>query len=87
MTWEIIAGLTALISGFIAVMNVVVRVNRTLTSLEIAVTRLEEFIRDQTQENDKLKSVLQSHDLRIAGLECTGGGRVESGRNQKGVFQ
>ena len=69
MTWEITLGFFAIISAFIAVMKVVVRVNRTLTSLESAVNRLNDCIERQGVKNEKIFSQLNSHELRLARLE------------------
>ena len=40
MTWEIVAGVTALIATIISVLSVAVKINRTLVLLEAAVERL-----------------------------------------------
>jgi hypothetical protein len=69
MTWEITLGFFAIISAFIAVMKVVVRVNRTLTSLESAVNRLNDCIERQGVKNEKIFSQLSSHELRLTRLE------------------
>lgn len=69
MTWEIALGFFSIISAFIAVMKVVVRVNRTLTSLESAVNRLNECIGNQAVKNEKIFDRLGSHELRITRLE------------------
>ena len=44
MTWEIMSGLIVLSGAFISVMNVVIRVNRTLVSLEKTVQSLKEYM-------------------------------------------
>ncbi len=69
MTWEIVVGLTTLSGALIAVMNVVVRVNRTLTSLESAVKRLDEAVREQSAKNRTFYEQLGSHELRLSMLE------------------
>ena len=43
MTWEIAVGMFGIISAFIAVMNVVVKINTTLSKLEAAVIQLKEY--------------------------------------------
>lgn len=58
-----------MVSAFIAVMKVVVKVNRTLTSLEGAVNRLNECIGTQTLKNEKIFEQLSLHELRITLLE------------------
>lgn len=69
MTWEIVAGLITLTGALIAVMNVVVRVNRTLTALEGAVGRLDETVRDQSAKNRSFFDRLGNHETRISLLE------------------
>ncbi|MCQ2354723.1 MAG: hypothetical protein MJ102_06435 [Clostridia bacterium] len=69
MTWEIVVGLISLVGSLIAVMNVVVRVNRTLTVLESAVGRLDETVRDQSAKNRAFFDRLGDHETRITLLE------------------
>jgi len=69
MTWEIVIGLFALLSAFIAVFNIVVRVHRTLCSLEISVRHLNEFLEKQIGMNEKIFDRLSIHDLKIGRIE------------------
>ena len=69
MTWEITVGLFTLISAFIAVMNIVVKVNRTLTALESAVKRLTEYMEKQSTKNNNFYKQLSDHETRISILE------------------
>lgn len=69
MTWEITVGLFTLISAFIAVMNIVVKVNRTLTALESAVKQLTEYVEKQSKKNNNFYKQLSDHETRIAILE------------------
>lgn len=69
MTWEIMAGLITLVSALIAVMNVVVRVNRTLTALEAAVGQLDLTVREQSAKNRSFYDRLGDHETRISLLE------------------
>ena len=69
MTWEIAVGLFTLVSAFIAVMNVVVKVNRTLTALDISVKRLDESVKQQYEINKKTFGHLARQEKRIAMLE------------------
>ena len=69
MTWEIVLGLFTLLSAFLAVFNIVVKVNRTLCSLEISVNRLNEFIEKQTDMNEKFLGTLTEHGVKIARIE------------------
>ena len=69
MTWEIVLGLFTLLSAFLAVFNIVVKVNRTLCSLEISVNRLNEFLEKQTDMNEKFLGTLTEHGGKIARIE------------------
>ena len=66
MTWEIAVGLFTLVSALISVMNVVVKVNRTLTSLEGAVNRLNVSMEKQSTKNREIFDELDDHSLRLA---------------------
>ena len=69
MTWEIVLGLFAILSAFIAVFNVVVRVNKTLCSLEIVVKQIKECIEDQSAKNGIFFTRLSEHDIRLTKIE------------------
>lgn len=69
MTWEIAVGLFTILSALCGVMRVVVRVNRTLTTLDLSVKRLNECIADQAAKNEKLFSQLERCDRRLHELE------------------
>ncbi|MGM9631987.1 MAG: hypothetical protein ACI3XL_02715 [Eubacteriales bacterium] len=69
MTWEIAVGMFGIISAFIAVMNVVVKVNSTLAKLESAVIQLKEFMEKQSEKNSRFYTELAEHSKRIAVLE------------------
>lgn len=72
MTWEIAVGLFTMITAFIAVMKIVVRINKTLVSLDISVTRLNEYMEKQSQKNEKIFNSLEDHEQRITRLEAHG---------------
>ncbi|MGM9683084.1 MAG: hypothetical protein ACI3XQ_05755 [Eubacteriales bacterium] len=78
MTWEIVLGIFALVSAFIAVLNIVVRVNRTLCSLEIVVKQIKECIEKQSEKNSVFFSRLSEHDIRLNRLEDALGSRKDS---------
>lgn len=78
MTWEIVLGIFALVSAFIAVLNIVVRVNRTLCSLEIVVKQIKECIEKQSEKNGVFFSRLSEHDIRLNRLEDALGSRKDS---------
>jgi len=69
MTWEIALGQYLPVSAFIAVMNVVVKVNRTLTSLDITVKGLDESVNKQSEINKKIFGHLARQEKRISMLE------------------
>ena len=72
MTWEIAVGMFGIISAFIAVMNVVVKVNSTLARLESAVVQLKECMERQSEKNAHFYEELSQHEKRIAVLEQRG---------------
>ena len=69
MTWEIALGIFAMLSAFIAVFNIVVRVNKTLCSLEIVVKQIKECIERQSEKNGLFFSKLSEHDIRLTRIE------------------
>lgn len=69
MTWEIAVGMFGIISAFIAVMNVVIKVNSTLSRLEAAVLQLKETMERQAAKNAHFYEELNEHDKRILALE------------------
>ena len=69
MTWEILMGLIAIVGALISLMNVVVRVNRTLTSLEDAVERLNQNVKDQSEKNRQFYEKIGDHETRLSLLE------------------
>ncbi len=74
MSFETISGMiaasAALLSAFIAVFNIIIKVNRTLCSLEIAVKQLKEYIEKQSEKNGDFYDTLEDHELRITMLEA-----------------
>ena len=69
MTWEIISGFTVLLGAVISVMNIVVKVNKTLISLEATVRRLTDYMEAQDKRNGHFYSNLSSLDKRVTLLE------------------
>lgn len=69
MTWEIAVGLFTMLSAMCGVMKVVIKVNKTLTALDISVKRLNEYIDRQDQKNERLFSELDKCDRRLHELE------------------
>lgn len=71
MTWEIMSGLIVLFGAFLSVMNVVVKVNRTMVSLEKTVQSLKEYMEKQEKRNEHFYSVLNILDKRVTLIENT----------------
>ena len=69
MTWEIVLGIFALIAALIPILNVVVKVNKTLCSLEMAVKELQGFIEDQSAKNGIFYTRLTEHEVRLTKIE------------------
>ncbi|MBQ9080971.1 MAG: hypothetical protein IJY27_07880 [Clostridia bacterium] len=69
MTWEIAVGLFTIVSAFIAVMKVVVRINKTLTTLDISVNRLNDSMTRQAAKNKLIFGELEDHEKRLQRLE------------------
>ena len=69
MTWEIALGIFALIAAFVPVINVVVKVNKTLCSLEIVVKQIQEWIEDQSAKNGIFYTRLSEHEIRLTKIE------------------
>lgn len=69
MTWEIVVGIVTLVSALCSVISVVLRVNRTLVSLEDAVKELRTFMEGQCKENQTVRKILSNLDRRLSRLE------------------
>ncbi len=69
MTWEIMTGLMTLCGSLIAVLNIVIRLNRTLTSLEETVRRLDESVHEQSAKNRIFYEKIGDHEIRLSLLE------------------
>ena len=76
MTWEIAVGMFGIISVFIAVMNVVVKVNSTLSKLEAAVVQLKETMEHQSDKNAHFYTELSDHEKRLSVLEREWGAKI-----------
>ncbi len=71
MTWEIISGFVVLLGAVISIMNVVVKVNRSLISLEETVRRLNDYIEKQDERNGHFYRELNMLDKRVTVIERT----------------
>lgn len=76
MTWEIAVGIFGMISAFIAVMKVVVKINSTLAKLESAVIQLKETMERQSDKNNHFYTELAEHEKRICVLEREWGTKI-----------
>lgn len=76
LTWEIAVGVFGIISAFIAVMNVVVKINSTLAKLESAVIQLKETMEHQSDKNNHFYTELAEHEKRILVLEREWGTKI-----------
>lgn len=69
MTWEIFAGLATAITAFFPVLSVVLKLNRSLVSLEAAVKQLHEYMEKQSGRNHGFSERLMDHERRLVRLE------------------
>ena len=69
MTWEIISGFAVLLGAVISIMNVVIKVNRTLTSLEETVRQLRDYMEHQGVKNEHFLRELNILDKRVTLFE------------------
>ncbi len=69
MTWEILTGIMTLCGSLIAVIKIAVRLNRTLTSLEETVRRLDESVHEQSDKNRIFYEKIGEHEVRLSLLE------------------
>ena len=77
MTWEIFVGLTTLLTAFLSIMSVVVKVNRALVSLEGAVKQMTSTLEKQQRKNSSFSNQLLDHEKRLIRLEATRQGQEE----------
>jgi len=73
MTWEILTGLMTLCGSLIAIIKIVTKLNRTLTSLEDAVQNLNESVHSQSEKNRIFYEKIGNHETRLSLLECDSG--------------
>ena len=70
MTLEIFVGLTTLLTSFLSIMSVVVKVNRSLVSLESAVKQMTASFEKQGRKNNAFSGQLLDHEKRLVRLEA-----------------
>lgn len=78
MTWEIFVGLTTLLTSFLSIMSVVVKVNRSLVSLESAVKQMTSTLEKQQRKNSSFSNQLLDHEKRLIRLEAVRQGQEET---------
>lgn len=69
MSWDIICGIITLVTFFLAVGGVLVKLTRTLAVLESTVRELKDFITRQSGKNDFFYKEIARMDKEIAALE------------------
>ena len=68
--YDFIAAPAALFTAIIALFNIILKVNRTIQALEIAVQQLKTCIEKQSQKNSDFYAAISEHDIRLNTLEC-----------------
>lgn len=73
MNWEAILGLCTILTAFIAVFNIIIRVNKTLCSLEVVVKQIKECLDKQSEKQAEKNGIfferLSDHEIRLTRLE------------------
>ena len=73
MNWEVILGLCTILTAFIAVFNIIIRVNKTLCSLEVVVKQIKECLDKQSEKQAEKNGIfferLSDHEIRLTRLE------------------
>ena len=69
MTWEIAVGFFTIVGAFSAVMQVVIKVNRTLVCLDDSVKQLKKFMEKQSKKNEDFGKKLAQYEIRLLRLE------------------
>ena len=69
MTWEILSGFAVLLGAVISIMNIVVKVNKSLISLEETVRSLKVYMEKQDIKNGHFYDELNILDKRVTLLE------------------
>jgi len=62
-----------LCGSLIAIIKIVTKLNRTLTSLEDAVQNLNESVHSQSEKNRIFYEKIGNHETRLSLLECDSG--------------
>lgn len=70
MVFQIIAGVTALLTATLSIMGIVSKVGRALTSLEEAVSQLKKFMESQAKKNSGFLKQIVEQERRISLIEA-----------------
>lgn len=66
-------GLCTILTAFIAVFNIIIRVNKTLCSLEVVVKQIKECLDKQSEKQAEKNGIfferLSDHEIRLTRLE------------------
>lgn len=66
---DVIAAPAAVGSAIIALFNIILKVNRTIQSLELAIGDLKAYMERQSKKNENFYTTLADHEIRIRNLE------------------
>lgn len=69
MTWEIIAGIIALVGFIISIGKIVSNNTQALTKLECSINAINEKLGRDEDDIEDLEKVAQNHEARITQLE------------------
>ena len=69
MLSEVIVVPTALLGVIAAILKIIIKVNKTLCSLELAVKQLKDYIEKQSEKNGNFYDAIADHEIRISNLE------------------
>ena len=69
ISWEAIVGICTLATTFTAVLKLILRINRTLTTLEETVRCLQLYLRDYMLRIEQIGRKLEQHEIRLVKLE------------------
>ena len=70
MVFQVIAGVTALLTATLSIMGIVSKVGRALTSLEEAVSQLKKFMESQAKKNSGFLKQIVEQERRISLIEA-----------------
>ena len=69
ISWEAVVGVCTLVTTFAAVLKLILRINRTLTTLEETVRGLQLSLRDYMLRIEQIGRKLEQHEIRLVQLE------------------